>query len=115
MNLEKERQKKKGSKGVKPGVYKSETKSVGDPRGYVPGEAFEICYELTDEKGNTAAYREIFFNNDYNERTCEFLDYLAENNIMALKDLVGRHEEIEILYTISNNRRHTTIASRKFI
>ena len=59
MNLEKERQKKKGSKGIKPGIYKSVIISVGDPKGYVPGEAFEICYELTDDKENTVMRKPI--------------------------------------------------------
>ena len=90
-------------------------KTVCEPEGYVSGKAFEVRYELTDDKGKVVEYREIFFNDEYNERTCRFLDHLESNGVATLTDFIGREEKIEILYDVNNNRRRPRIVDRKFI
>ena len=114
MNLT-ETRRKKSTKGVTPGVYRSVVTKVCEPEGYVSGKAIEVRYELADSAGKLFTYKEIFFNSDFNERTAAFLDYLVENGVATLSAFEGCCEQLEIMYDICNNHRRPTIVNRVFI
>lgn len=102
----------KTSTKINPGVYKSRIKKVGWAEGYVVGSAVKLEYELNDAQGNVFNYSEIFFCNDFNERTAKFDEYLEMNNLKTFEDMMGFEEVVEILKVVKNNRSALSIVSR---
>ena len=106
--------KKSTNKKVKPGSYTCETTSVEWAEGFVPGSALRIFYELTDEKGEKYTFDELYYVKN-NTRTDEFLDYLEDNNIEDVNDLVGVKEEVVIQNNVKRNVAYPQITERHFI
>lgn len=101
-------------KKVKPGGYTCETKSVEWAEGFVPGSAFRVFYELTDEQGGKHLFDELYYM-EGNTRTENFFKYLEDNNIEDINDLVGVKEEVVIQNNVKRNVAYPQITERHFI
>lgn len=105
-------QKKKVSTNV---PYTATVKEVRWTPGYVKGKAFDICYDLVDDKGNVIEYKEMFYEDQGNERTAAFYEHLNEIGIEDIADYVGCKEKLIFLKDVKNNRTYVNIDSRTLI
>lgn len=104
-------------KTLKPGIYTSKVVSIGYDEEYDGEDAIRVKYELTDEKGSTHTFTEIFWNTGRNERTSEFFDYLeqlgiSEDNLQEFKDC---RERVTIKKKVSCNVARLSIVEREFL
>ena len=102
---------------LKPGIYTSKVILIGYDEEYDGKDAIRVRYELTDEKGSTHSFSEIFWNTEKNERTSEFFDYLeqlgiSEDNLQEFKDC---KERVTIKKKVSRNVARLSIVERKFL
>ena len=97
--------------------YSAKCVSVEPAPGYMPGKAILIKYQLTDTAGNTLPHKETFHCSDdvYNERTEKFVDYLNDNGISNVHDLIGCTEEFIFLKDVTKRGTAIVIAQRKLI
>lgn len=111
------KQKKKTPSSLKVGMYDSVVTDIGFHPDYRDKEAVLIKYCLTDENGRTHDYSEIFFNNESNERSQKFFEYLVENDIPLDKYtmFIGCQEKLHLQKTVRGNRTMLTIVERQFI
>lgn len=100
---------------LKPGQYTAKVTNVEWAPGYINHSAFKVSYELTDAKGKTFTYSEIFFTNDENDRTAEFYEHLGQNDIPNLGGYAGCTEVVEIGKDVQHNKARLTIYKRTFI
>ena len=82
------------------GTYCSEVCSIGFHPDYADEEAIQVKYKITNLDGVKFDYEEVFWNDDNNERSTQFFDYLEELGVPkredGLPDLQGFEEEIEL-------------------
>ena len=81
-----------------PGVYSSTVIDVYPAKGFAPGEAFTVKYQLTDGK-NTYIYPETFIDDANDSRTNEFFKHLKDNgyDVDDLDSIVGMKENLTLL------------------
>ena len=84
-------------------------------KGYVEGHAYQVVYEIIDSSGNIFKHVETFFNDEDNDRTNDFEDYLKENGIAYPADFVGFNVELTFLKEVKNNVVYTNIVQRKMV
>lgn len=112
---------KKGNyhpKTVKVGVYESVVTSIKYCSDFDIEEAFEVKYDLVDEKGVHYSHKEVFYNNVKNERTRAFFKYLTDNGICLdnVDTFVGCRERLVFKKQIgSNQKAYINIVSRQFL
>ena len=102
-------------RGLKPAEYTSHVNSVAWAPGYREGDAFEVCYTLTNSDGEAFPYKELFYCNGPNNRTEGFYDYLAKHGINSIEAFVGCNEKLTILKRVKDNRTFLTIDHREFL
>lgn len=100
---------------IRPGIYTSVVTKADWATEYVQGEAVEIHYRLMDEAGKEYQHHEIFFWNEENPRTAEFIMYLCDNGIESLSEFVGCKEELTMAYTVRYQKRYSQITNRVFL
>ena len=83
---------------LRPGTYTAEIISVAETKGYKPGDAYTLVYDLSDGD-KSWSYSEIFISDPDDSRTAIFADYLSDNGIeiTAWNQLVGLREEVQLL------------------
>ena len=84
-------------------------------KGFVPGSAYEVFYELTDASGNVIQRKELFYNDDQNERTLVFESFLNENGIRNPVDFIGCKVKLTFLKDVKNNKTYVNIVKRTFV
>lgn len=94
MLIIKKSSKSKSLKKAPAGTYESSVKKVSWAEGAENEEAFEIVYDLENADGEKYWHREKFKNTEKNPRTWKFFEYLLDNGIEDLDDLVGKKEQM---------------------
>lgn len=102
---------------IKPGIYEATVTACGYDDSYAGDGAIRVAYELIGSNGKTFNHSEVFFDNDYNDRTWEFKEHLYDIGITEdnLEDFVGCKERIVVKKIVRNNRALPGIVEREFI
>lgn len=100
-----------------PGTYRAVVTNVKNTKGYVPGDAVTVEYQLTDEKtGQTYPHSEVFYQGgDPPDRTKRFwalLDRLGFGS--EWDELVGYEMELELLYGVKDRIRYLNTVVHRF-
>jgi len=85
---------------------------------YADNDAFRVNYHITTDDGETFDYSEIFYNNEQNERTKAFWDYLEANgiNVDNMEAFNGCRERVTIKKRIDRyNVARPSIVYREFV
>lgn len=105
----------KKKKTLSTGFHFSRVDDVYWSKGFIEGQAIEIKYTITDTDGTEHEFKETFYNDDSNERTNEFFEYLKQHGIDDINEFVGCTEEVDIRKNATNRGVFKTIYRRKFI
>lgn len=97
------------------GEYTSVVVSVEWNDEYDVEEVLDVVYEVTDATGKTYQLKERFYNDDYNDRTAEFDEYLKSNGIRRYDDFIGCTEEILVKKKLVHHSPMSSIVERKMI
>ena len=102
---------------LKPGIYDAECISIGMHPDYADDAAILVEYALTDETGRLFDFREVFYNNSYNERSGDFFDYLEKNKISLdnVEKFIGCTERVTLKKLVRSNRSMLSIVAREFV
>lgn len=100
---------------TKPGFYVARCDSVKVDEDYVD-PVILVKYTFVNKSGVKISFSERFVEKCGFERTVAFFDYLSENNISDVEELVGKFEKIRVAWHFSKSgNRFPTIAEREFI
>ncbi len=107
----------KSRTAIRPGTYEAIVTACGYDDSYAGDGAFSVTYELTSGNGKKIKHSEVFFDNDYNDRTWAFKEHLYNLGITVenLDDFVGCKERIIVKKIVRNNRALPGIVEREFI
>ena len=101
----------------KSGIYNAECVSIGMHPDYADESAILVKYVLTDENGKIFDFSEVFYNNSFNKRSCEFFDYLEENDIPLdnVDNFIGCTERVTMKKLVRSNKSMLSIVAREFV
>lgn len=108
---------KKRKLRLQAGVFESVVTDICFHPEYISETAILVRYLLTDAKGNDFNFSEVFHNNERNQRSQKFFDYLVENGIAleSFTDFKGCCEKLTLKKNPSKNGVLLSIAEREFI
>lgn len=100
---------------IKPGFYVAHCDSVKVDEDYIDPTIL-VKYTFVNKSGVKISFSERFVEKCGFERTVAFFDYLSENNISDVEELVGKFEKIRVAWHFSKSgNRFPTITEREFI
>ena len=99
----------------KPGTFNFTVTDVGPAPGYKPGHAAIVSYELVDKNGVKYPYQETFrLVKPFREHSKKFFEYLEDNGIDDLSEIVNGQGELTLQYEFVGARRYLNVAEREF-